>query len=383
MVTRNSYTSLSPAFTGDQLVDDLAQKADLWFDNMSLIPTAITNTGNDYTITIDPALKTGEDVQAGMSFHVVPNVDNTGPVRLRITSSGTYYAVKKADGTNLAAGEWNQQTTCQILFINGEFRMLNSTAAGIQVGILNEQTFNSAGTWTKPDDMPTSAIVQVYIVAGGGGGGGNQSGSGGGGAGVVKEYKITDLPSTVSVTVGAGGSAGNVGGNSSFGSYITVYGGGAGGSGSGSQPAGGGGGGGISTAGSNGAAFSGLGGNGGYGGGGAHDGFVGNTTAGGKGLGGGGGGGANSGGVGDGGGATVGGGGGGGGYTTNGGSGGGSVWGGGGGASGGGLAGISVYGGNGGTNASAPTVPGGGGAGNSNTTYNTGAAGKCVVRVLA
>lgn len=370
MVTRNSYTSASSAFSADDLVDDLAEKADVWFDNMSLIPTSITNSVNDYTIVIDPALKIGEDVGAGMRFFIIPNADNTGTVRIRVTSSGSYYALKKADGTNLAAGQFNQQSVYEVLFIDGEFRMLNSSSLSIQNGVLNEQVFNSSGTWTKPDDMPTGAIVEVWLW--GGGGGGNSNSGGGGGAGIVKQFDIGDLTGTVSVTVGAGGTAGTNGGTSTFGSYLSAYGGGggnatAGGGGGGlksagnwlAQGAGGRGGGGGSNSkgtstinpgfcgGGGGQSTSNQGGDGVYGGGGG----VGNGSGGGAGQ---------------------------------------SIFGGGGGGSNltaiGDLA-YSIFGGNGGiinaTPAVAPTVPGGGGTGSGTSTYTTGAAGQCIVRVIA
>lgn len=386
-VTRTSYTSLSGVFSGGDLVDDLASKVGCFFDNMSLIPVSITNTGNDYTITIDPALNVGDDVTAGMSFHIVPNTDNTGTARLRVTNSGSYYAIKKADGKNLSAGDFNQQTTYHVLFINGEWRILNSSAVSTQYGLVNEQVFTSSGTWTKPSDMPTSAVVEVFVWGGGGGGGNNSlsgSSGGGGGACAFKTYKIGDLASTVSVTVGAGGNANSAGGNSSFGSLLLAYGGGRGWTNA--SGASGGGGGGLTSAG--GAGDTSLpGGNGGSGGGGGQDGRAGTGSGaqlGGFAYGGGGGGGGYGGTTsGAGGSAVIGGGGGGASYPSVPGIGGGSVFGGGGGAGAGGTAagGVSMQGGNGGNYNTAPTVPGGGGGGASSSTYYTGASGQCRVRV--
>jgi hypothetical protein len=95
------------------------------------------------------------------------------------------------------------------------------------------QTFNSAGTWTKPA-AGTMARIQVW---GGGGGGGRETGtnlaSGGGGGGYNETIVPLDiLASTVSVTVAAGGvgrtgstGEGTAGGSSSFGTLVVAYGG--------------------------------------------------------------------------------------------------------------------------------------------------------------
>lgn len=99
---------------------------------------------------------------------------------------------------------------------------------------IDVQTFNSSGTWNKPS-AGTMALVEVW---GAGGGGGNSStvaniAAGGGGMYMFRLLPLSDLAASVSVTVGAGGTGagaaiaqgGGNGGNSSFGSLITSYGG--------------------------------------------------------------------------------------------------------------------------------------------------------------
>lgn len=114
--------------------------------------------------------------------------------------------------------------------------------------------------WRKPSDgaialIPSSAFftsisgapvgltgneqVIAYVIAGGGGGSSNNTIAvgGGGGAGGIALYKLNELASTVSITVGAGGTASRTtttavaiagaGANSSFGSFTVCGGAGA------------------------------------------------------------------------------------------------------------------------------------------------------------
>ena len=102
---------------------------------------------------------------------------------------------------------------------------------------VTQQNFDTSGTWTKPGSG-TYALVEAW---GGGGSGGNTTSSGGGGGGgggayVFARFLLSDLGSTESATIGAGGAAvgatnttGNVGGTTTFGSLVSAFGGGGGG----------------------------------------------------------------------------------------------------------------------------------------------------------
>jgi hypothetical protein len=106
--------------------------------------------------------------------------------------------------------------------------------------VINNQTFDSSGTWTKPAGY--SANSRVFVQAWGAGGSGGRSttannASGGGGGGYNERWlNLSQLGATETITIGAGGAArtgsnqnGATGGNTTVGSLVTAYGGGGGG----------------------------------------------------------------------------------------------------------------------------------------------------------
>ena len=151
-----------------------------------------------------------------------------------------------------------------------EIRIIQCTGTTFNSFVVNgfDATFTSTTTITIP---PGYTKLAFDMVAGGGGGGSGTTGGtasydyatggGGGGAGarVVDAFPLSyfgSAGSSLVLTVGAGGATGSVGGNSSIGSVITVYGGGGGSGGnvSGFAYSYGGGGGGQAGVGSNGTA---------------------------------------------------------------------------------------------------------------------------------
>lgn len=216
--------------------------------------------------------------------------------------------------------------------------------------------YTSNNTWNKPAEG-TFALVTIW---GGGGSGGRQTyaGGGGGGACVQRLYRLSELPSSVAITIGAGGAGrstngdGSAGGTTTFGALLSAYGGGGGDSDGSVTVDGGGGGGSISVGGI------------GTGGTGHGPSLAGGNTGTYADFGGGGGGTAS-------------------GATRNGGN---AYWGGGGGggrnSSTGFAGGISLHGGNGGASnsSSAGGFPGGG-SGGTNTTTGAGGAGYCLIYV--
>lgn len=97
--------------------------------------------------------------------------------------------------------------------------------------------FNTSGTWTRPEGLGDNTAVTVEAWGGGGGGNGSTAafsrGAGGGGGGYsTRVFRLADLAANVTVTIGAGGagvvgnSDGSNGGNTSFGTHLTAFGGG-------------------------------------------------------------------------------------------------------------------------------------------------------------
>lgn len=93
------------------------------------------------------------------------------------------------------------------------------------------QTFTSSGTWSKPGSVADSAYVVFYMVGGGSSGGTYYGGPGGFGGGVgILTATMGGLPSSISVTIGAGGArqsyfgySTNVGGSTTVSSNSITY----------------------------------------------------------------------------------------------------------------------------------------------------------------
>lgn len=302
---------------------------------------------------------------AGQTFKFKAGTANTGACSLNVNGLGAK-TIKKDVSSDLATGDILANQIVTVIYDGTNMQMISKPAPSP----IDIQTFTSSGTYTKP-----LGAVTVVVRAWGGGGSGasiNSTAGGGGGGGCTEVIlDASSVGNTETVTIGDGGTAvtnavGNDGGNTTFGSLVTAYG------GQGGFASTGGGGGGNVAKGSAGA------------GGGINGGAVGSSSVGGS---------ADFGGAGGGnlnniGGSSNWGGGGGGGCTGGNGSGGGKSYfgGGGGGANGSGTqtGGTSTYGGAGGnghsTSPTAGTQPAGGGGGCSAASASgAGGKGKCIV----
>ncbi len=235
--------------------------------NASLV--RLDPSGN-YTLTSTPTIADGVVGQV-----VIITADNAETNKVILQDEDTLA------NTNLELGSTAREITAKkaltLIFDGTDWVEQAYTTESVDV-----QTFTIAGanTWTKPTG---AKAVYVICVGGGGGGGGGTGGAagtariggggGGGGARAERWLSASDLGATETATVGAGGNAGNggvsggaaatngtAGGNSTFGAYLTCYGGGYGKGAVAATASAGGGGGGSSGAGSNGASATNIGG---------------------------------------------------------------------------------------------------------------------------
>jgi hypothetical protein len=110
----------------------------------------------------------------------------------------------------------------------------DGTVQAVAAGLVNVQTFNASGTWTKP---ASGSMARIQVWAGGSGGSRSSSGTSGGAGGVGGGYSeltvpLSTLGATVTVTIGAGGTGrtatagtGTDGGTTTFGSLVGALGG--------------------------------------------------------------------------------------------------------------------------------------------------------------
>lgn len=243
MASRTTFSELSsPPVTGAALLEEYADRMKTLFDASALPLTSVAGTANAVTATLDPPLDGGGLVD-GMKFEITWAAANTGGVTLAL-NGGSPVSVLDASGAALAAGSVGSGLRSLLEYIGGAFRILSPLLTSLGGGTKRYfWQFTASGTWNKPAGLEPDAMVTIEGWGGGGGGGSGTGGAGGGGGGgyARREMRVADLPSSVAVTIGAGGSVNSRGGNTTFGSLLTAYNGGGGAGTSGSSGGGGGG----------------------------------------------------------------------------------------------------------------------------------------------
>lgn len=228
MALRTTLSGSSPPpASGPDVLNEYAERIGTLFDASCLPLTAVGGTADAVTATLDPPLATAGVFVDGMKFTITWGATNTAGVTLAI-NGGAALPVLDAAGNALIPGAIKAGLRSQIEYVGGSFRILSSQGGAGGGSESYYWAFTANGTWTKPLGLDDDRMVTIEAWGGGGAGGVGSGARGGGGGGgySMRRVRAGDLPSSVAVTVGAGGlPGGSSSGNSTFGSILTAFGG--------------------------------------------------------------------------------------------------------------------------------------------------------------
>jgi hypothetical protein len=134
-----------------------------------------------------------------------------------------------ADGSALVEDQLTAGLMVQAVYHAGAFQITSSIFGTNEASRFHWQYVESA-VWSKPLGLNPDTLVTVLARAAGGGG--NLSRGGGGGGAAVRWMTLSEIAATENVVIGAPGvgvssnGLAGVGGNTSFGSHLTAFGGG-------------------------------------------------------------------------------------------------------------------------------------------------------------
>ena len=230
-MTRSPFPSAP--LTGANLMTGLNTRFKQLYDAAQFPLTSIGGTANAVTATLVPALD-GSGLLDGMRFGITWAAENTGAVTLAINGAAAQ-PVHDADGLALTGGALHAGGRSTLEWVGSAFRVTSGGAAGENGLGPFYQAFTTSGAFIKPSGYDPDTMVLIEAWGGGGGGArtgtANNAGGGGGGGYMRREVRMADFPSSVTITIGAGGlgatstGSGGNGGNTTVGALVTAYGG--------------------------------------------------------------------------------------------------------------------------------------------------------------
>lgn len=182
--------------------------------NASTAPAARVNLGS--TTVGDAVFIATSAAAARTAIGTVIGTDVPSPTGTGASGTWDINITGNADTATTADSATTAVSVSGIVPVaNGGTGTSNGIAANVQL-------FTSTGTWTKPTAGQSMAFIEVWGGGGSGGGGQAGGGAGGGGGYTFTTVPLSELPSSFTATVGAGGATaangtnGNTGGTSSI-----------------------------------------------------------------------------------------------------------------------------------------------------------------------
>ncbi len=218
---------MAPSGVNDVIRENMAAVSKFYKDTQGTLVS--TGSSNAYVLTTNNAHAT-LGAQSLLVFRA--NHTNTGAATLAV--DGLAAKSIRSKGAAISADEIISGSIISVAY-NSNSDVYDMIGSGTLRNVADYQSFTANGTWTAAANI-SFVLVQVFAAGGGGGAvvtNGDSCSGGGGGECVWQLFEASDLGATETVTVGTGGAggatggnnAGTDGGNSSFGSWLTAYGG--------------------------------------------------------------------------------------------------------------------------------------------------------------